>query len=171
MITASFYFLSVLTIISALLVVFLRNPVNSVIFLVITFFCIACHYMILGAQFLAAAHVIVYAGAIMVLFLYVIMMLNLNKEDEPRTTWSGRLIGTMIGGVLGVIFFAGLRMTQYQAMDWTTSHGIGLIKNLGKVLLNEYALPFEAVSILLLAAMVGVVMLAKHQEKQELNKF
>lgn len=165
MITIAFYVLSVFTILSALLVVFLRNPVNSVIFLVITFFCIACHYMLMGAQFLAASHVIVYAGAIMVLFLFVIMMLNLNKEDEPRTTWTGRLIGTLIGGLLGVIFFAGLRMTTSQPMGWTQSPGSGSIKTLGKVLLNEYVLPFEAVSILLLAAMVGAVMLAKHHEK------
>jgi len=165
MITVAFYILSIITIASALLVIFLKNPIDNVIFLVITFFCIACHYMLLGAQFLAASHVIVYAGAIMVLFLYVIMMLNLNREDEPHMKWSERLLGTVIGGVLGVIFFAWIRTIAMPPFDLRHSTPVGLIKSLGKVLLDEYLLPFEAVSILLLAAMVGAVMLGRHHEK------
>jgi len=79
-----FYFLSFFGIICALLVVFSKNPVYSVLYLILTFFAIAGHYILLNAQFLAAVHVIVYAGAIMVLFLYVIMLLNLNQESEPH---------------------------------------------------------------------------------------
>src|SRR5215212_8143238 len=81
-----FYFLSFVAILSALMVVISKNPIHSVLYLIITFFAIAGHYILLNAQFLAAVHIIVYAGAIMVLFLYVIMMLNLNKETEPHKT-------------------------------------------------------------------------------------
>lgn len=164
MISAAFYILSILTIVSALLVILLKNPVYNVIFLVITFFCIACHYMLLGAQFLAASHVIVYAGAIMVLFLYVIMMLNLNKEDEPNMTMLKRMSGTVIGGVLGVVLFSSIRMMASGNIDLHSTSKIGAIKSLGKVLLSEYLLPFEAVSILLLAGMVGAVMLGRSNE-------
>ncbi|MFN7295143.1 MAG: NADH-quinone oxidoreductase subunit J, partial [Bacteroidota bacterium] len=79
-----FYFLSFLAVLSAFMVVYSKNPVHSVLYLIITFFSIAGHYILLNAQFLAAVHVIVYAGAIMVLFLYVIMMLNLNKDTEAQ---------------------------------------------------------------------------------------
>ncbi|HOY41487.1 MAG TPA: NADH-quinone oxidoreductase subunit J, partial [Chitinophagales bacterium] len=79
-----FFFLSFVAVLSALMVILDKNPVHSVLYLVITFFAIAAHYLILNAQFLAVVHIIVYAGAIMVLFLYVIMMLNLNKDIEPH---------------------------------------------------------------------------------------
>ena len=82
--TYLFYFLSFLAIMFALMVVFSKNPVHSVLYLVLTFFTIAGHYVLLNAQFLAAVHIIVYAGAIMVLFLFVIMLLNLNKETEAH---------------------------------------------------------------------------------------
>ena len=79
-----FYFLSFVGVLSALMVVFSKNPVHSVLYLIITFFAIAGHYLLLNAQFLFVTHIIVYAGAIMVLFLYVIMLLNLNNESEPH---------------------------------------------------------------------------------------
>ena len=83
-----FYFLSFLAILSGLMVVFSKNPIHSVLYLVITFFSIAGHYLLLNAQFLAVVHIVVYAGAIMVLFLYVLMLLNLNVSAEPvKKTW------------------------------------------------------------------------------------
>src|ERR1017187_10175659 len=81
-----FYFLSFLASLCGLMVVLEKNPVHSVLYLIITFFAIAGHYILLNAQFLAVVHVIVFAGAIMVLFLFVIMLLNLNKETEPHKT-------------------------------------------------------------------------------------
>ncbi len=164
MISTAFYFISFLTILSALLVIYLKNPVYNVIFLVITFFCIACHYMLLGAQFLAVSHVIVYAGAIMVLLLYVIMMLNLNTEVQDSKPPFWRMIGTIAGGVLAVSFFATLRIMDGQSVMMQGSSETGAIKKLGNVLLHEYLFPFEAVSILLLAAMLGVVMLGRTNE-------
>src|SRR4029078_1317762 len=104
-----FYFLSFLAILSALMVVISKNPVHSVLYLIITFFAIAGHYVLLNAQFLAAVHIIVYAGAIMVLFLYVIMMLNLNAEVEPHKTTLQKLAATVAGGVLMVVLVGALR--------------------------------------------------------------
>ncbi len=155
-----FYFLSFVAIFSALLVVFSKNPVYSVLYLIITFFAIAGHYVLLNAQFLAVVHVIVYAGAIMVLFLYVIMLLNLNEETEPHKSNLVRIAAVVCAGLLMVVLIGTLRVASQAAAPESVSN-IGYVKNLGKVLFSEFLLPFEISSILLLAAMVGVVMVGK----------
>ena len=162
----AFYFLSFLAVLSALMVVFSRNPIYSVLYLIITFFCVACHYLILNAQFLAAVHIIVYAGAIMVLFLYVIMLLNLNRDSEPLKSNAFRFIAVISAGLLLVVFVGALRGAESSQVVLTKSVEIGLVKNLGMMLFNEFLLPFEIVSILLLAAMVGAVMLGKTHMKR-----
>jgi NADH-quinone oxidoreductase subunit J len=159
-----FYFLSFLAVLSAIMVVLSKNPVHSVLYLIITFFCIAGHYVLLNAQFLAAVHVIVYAGAIMVLFLYVIMLLNLNEETEPHKSSILKVTATICGGLLLVILVGSLRGTE-SLIQGSDSHSIGLVKNLGKVMFSEFLLPFEVTSILLLAAMVGAVMLGKQEDR------
>ena len=156
-----FYFLSFLGILSALLVVFSKNPVHSVLYLIITFFVIAGHYVLLNAQFLAIVHVIVYAGAIMVLFLYVIMLLNLNQEAEPHKSNLIRFAATISSGLLLVVLVASLKGTEKLIAGTSVPVEIGLVKSLGRVLFNEFLLPFEISSVLLLAAMVGAVMLGK----------
>jgi NADH-quinone oxidoreductase subunit J len=156
-----FYFLSFLGILSALLVVFSKNPVHSVLYLIITFFVIAGHYILLNAQFLAIVHVIVYAGAIMVLFLYVIMLLNLNQEAEPHKSNLVRFAATISSGLLLVVLIASLKGTEKLIANGSVPMEIGLVKSLGRVLFNEFLLPFEISSVLLLAAMVGAVMLGK----------
>ena len=156
-----FYFLSFVAILSALMVVFSKNPVYSVLYLIITFFCIAGHYLLLNAQFLAVVHVIVYAGAIMVLFLYVIMLLNLNEEAEPHKGTILRITATICAGLLMIVLIGSLKGTEQMMQQQTTDTSIGLVKNLGKVMLTDFLLPFEITSILLLVAMVGVVMLGK----------
>ncbi|MEO5581510.1 MAG: NADH-quinone oxidoreductase subunit J [Saprospiraceae bacterium] len=167
MITASFYILSLLAIVSALMVIFLRTPVYNVIVLVITFFCIACHYLLLGATFLAVSHVIVYAGAIMVLLLYTLMMLNLNKADEPNRIPRQMIFGIVVAGILGMILFGSISHIDSNQINITANGQIGSVKNLGKFMLKEYLLPFEAVSILLLAAMAGAVMLGKSKDPNQ----
>jgi NADH-quinone oxidoreductase subunit J len=162
----AFYFLSFLAVLSALMVVFSRNPIYSVLYLIITFFCVACHYLILNAQFLAAVHIIVYAGAIMVLFLYVIMLLNLNRDSETLKSNAFRFIAVISAGLLLVVFVGALRGAESSQVVLTKSVEIGLVKNLGMMLFNEFLLPFEIVSILLLAAMVGAVMLGKTHMKR-----
>jgi NADH-quinone oxidoreductase subunit J len=158
-----FYFLSFVAIFSALLVVFSKNPIYSVLYLIITFFSIAGHYVLLNAQFLAAVHVIVYAGAIMVLFLYVIMLLNLNQDTEPHKSNLARIVAVVCAGVMMVLIVGTLRGTS-QAIAKAGSD-VGYVKALGKVLFDEFLLPFEISSILLLAAMVGVVMVGKIDHK------
>lgn len=161
-----FYFLSFLAILSALMVVFSKNPIYSVLYLIITFFSIACHYLLLNAQFLAAVHVIVYSGAIMVLFLYVIMLLNLNNDNEPHKSSLTKFAAVISGGLLMVVFVGALRGAEGASIDLNSGTGIGYVKNLGKVLYVDFMLPFEVASILLLAAMVGAVMLAKGGRKR-----
>jgi NADH-quinone oxidoreductase subunit J len=162
----AFYFLSFLAVLSALMVVFSKNPIYSVLYLVITFFCVACHYLLLNAQFLAAVHVIVYAGAIMVLFLYVIMLLNLNQESEAPKSTVMKFAAVISAGLLLVVFVGALRSAEGAKITFSESGNIGLVKNLGKMLFNEFLLPFEIVSILLLSAMVGAVMLGKTHTKR-----
>jgi NADH-quinone oxidoreductase subunit J len=157
-----FYFLSFLAVLFAILVVLAKNPVHSVLYLILTFFCIAGHYVLMNAQFLAAVHVIVYAGAIMVLFLYVIMLLNLNEETEPHKSAILKVSATICSGLLLVIFIGALKGTD-KMVTAQTSAEIGLVKNLGKIMFNEFLLPFEVTSVLLLAAMVGAVMLGKNK--------
>ncbi len=163
--TYLFYFLSFLAIMFALMVVFSKNPVHSVLYLVLTFFTIAGHYVLLNAQFLAAVHIIVYAGAIMVLFLFVIMLLNLNKETEPHKSVWLKASAAVASGLLLVVLVGSLKSAETIVATNTFDPNIGLIENLGKVLFSEFLLPFEVSSVLLLVAMVGAVMLGKRSIK------
>src|SRR5919112_3505527 len=104
-----FWFLSVLTLGSALMVVTSKNLIYSVLYLIITFFAISGHYILLNAQFLAIVNLIVYAGAIMVLFLFVIMLMNLNAEVEPQKSKLIQLAGAVSGGALLLVLLAALR--------------------------------------------------------------
>jgi NADH-quinone oxidoreductase subunit J len=156
-----FYFLSFLAILSALMVVFSKNPVYSVLYLIITFFSIAGHYILLNAEFLFIVHIIVYAGAIMVLFLYVIMMLNLNRDSETEKSNLIKIAATMSSGLLLVVLIGSLKASDQVFTAATTVEPIGQVRTLGRMLFNEFLLPFEITSILLLAAIVGSVMLAK----------
>lgn len=149
----------------ATMVVLSKNPVHSVLYLVLTFFTIAGHYVLLNAQFLAAVHIIVYAGAIMVLFLFVIMLLNLNKETEPQKSVWLKASATIASGLLLVVLVGSLRGAETIVATNAFNPNIGLIEKLGKTLFNEFLLPFEVASILLLIAMVGAVMLGKRSIK------
>ncbi len=148
-----------------LMVVLSKNPIHSVLYLVMTFFAIAGHYVLLNAQFLAAVHIIVYAGAIMVLFLFVIMLLNLNKDTEPHKSIWLKLSAAVAAGAFLVILVGSLKSAEAIAPSRPFNASIGLIENLGKVLFNEFLLPFEVASLLLLGAMVGAVLLGKKNIK------
>lgn len=164
MITQSiFYILSAIAIAGALFVVFNRNPVYNVLSLILTFFAIAGHYFLLNSQFLAAVHIIVYAGAIMVLFLYVIMMLNLNVDEEPNKSLFAKVGATITGGLLMLVLVVSLKQAEQLTMVGEPSANLGLIGNLGNVLYTQYLLPFEVSSILFLVGMVGAVMLGKKE--------
>lgn len=165
----AFYFLSFLAVLSALMVVFSRNPIYSVLYLVITFFCVGGHYLILSAEFLFAVHIIVYAGAIMVLFLYVIMLLNLNKDSEVHKSNLMKGAAIISAGLLMIVMIGALKGVEAKTVSLAAHKEIGLVKTLGKILFNEFLLPFEIVSILLLSAMVGAVMLGKTHMKRVQN--
>ena len=160
-----FCVLSAITLSTAFLTIFSRNPIHSAIYLVICFFSIAGHYLLLNAQFLAVVHIVVYSGAIMVLFLFVIMLMNLNEDTEPQRTWLNKIIAAVAGGMLLFVMVGSLKgADQLQSKQWGSSQ-IGLIKNLGMVLFKEFLFPFEIASILLLAAMVGAIMIGKKEIK------
>jgi NADH-quinone oxidoreductase subunit J len=148
----------------ALMVVVSKNPIHSVLYLILTFFTIAGHFVLLNAQFLAVVHVIVYAGAIMVLFLYVIMMLNLNAEVEPHKSKLLKFAATISGGILMIVLVGALR-TSADNLTEVSGPPVGMIKTLGRTLYNDFMLPFEVSSILFLVAMVGSVMLGKKELK------
>jgi NADH-quinone oxidoreductase subunit J len=159
-----FWILSVLAIFSALMVITSKNPVFSVIWLILVFFCISGHYLLLNAQFLAIVNIIVYAGAIMVLFLYVLMLLDLKKETEPQKNRWIKMAGAVAGGCLLLVLIAALKKADIMNNVVQTREGdIGLIQNLGKILFKEYVVPFEISSILFLSAMVGAMVIGKKE--------
>ena len=169
-----FWLLSVLALGSAVMVITSRNPVFSVLWLIVTFFTISGHYILLNAQFLAIVNIIVYAGAIMVLFLFVIMLMNLNRETEPQKNKWLKLAGAIAGGSLLLVLVAALRQTE-PSIAQVRAGDIGLIQNLGKVLFSDYVVPFEISSILFLSAMVGAVVIGKREgppavPKEDLKK-
>lgn len=159
-----FFALSGLAILCALGVILSRNPINSVLFLILTFFAISGHYILLNAQFLAVVNIIVYAGAIMVLFLFVIMLMNLNADVEPQKNWLVQLAGAISGGILFLVLLSAL-VTATNTLPPMESGAtdIGLIKNLGKVLFSQYVLPFEISSVLFLSAMIGAIVIGKKE--------
>jgi len=160
-----FYFLSFVAIFCGLMTVFSRNPIHSVIYLIGCFFAIAGHYLLLNAQFLAVVHIIVYAGAIMVLFLFTIMLMNLNEETEQHKPAIARMGAVIASGLLMLVIVAVLRRTDGLPLPAEQNVYMGTIQNLGKVLLEEYQFPFEFASVLFLTAMIGAVLLAK-KDKQ-----
>ncbi len=162
---STFYFIAFLSVFFSLLVIFAKNPVHSVLYLIITFFTFTIHYILLNAQFLALVNLIVYMGAIMVLFLFVMMMLNLNQQTEPAKSIVVKIAGIFGGGCLLLTLVASIK--SYTATQPGVLHNVGLgsVENLGKVLFNEFLLPFEVSSILLLSAMVGAVLLATKDGK------
>src|SRR6202012_43366 len=155
-----FWVLSAIAVSCALGVILSRNPVNSVMFLILTFFAISGHYILMNAQFLAIVNIIVYAGAIMVLFLFVIMLMNLNADVEPQKSRLVQMAGVIAGGVLFLVLLAALRTATVLNVEKTATD-IGLIKNLGKTLFTQFVLPFEISSVLFLSAMIGAIVIGK----------
>jgi len=159
-----FWFLSILALISAILMVISKNPVHSVLWLIVVFIAISGHYILLNAQFLAIVNLIVYAGAIMVLFLFVFMLMNLNAETEPQKNNWLKIAGVVAGGSLLLVLVAALEKADLKMQVAQMNSGnIGLIHNLGMTLFKEYVVPFEISSVLFLSAMVGVVVIGKKE--------
>ena len=151
-----------MALVSAINVVVSKNPVFSVLWLILAFFSISGHYILLNAQFLAVVNIIVYAGAIMVLFLFVIMLMNLNKDMVPQKSKWLKMAGVIAGGCMLLVMIAALKDADTANQIAQTKEGnIGLISYLGKALFNDYVVPFEISSVLFLSAMVGAVVIGK----------
>ena len=164
-----FSVLAAITIATAFLTIYSRNPIHSAIYLVICFFSIAGHYLLLNAQFLAIVHIIVYSGAIMILFLFTIMLMNLNKENEvhkPRITRLGAIVSFCLISLVLIAIFVNSKPITDGSYD-VLGEDYQSIKVLGKVLLNEYMVPVEFASILLLVAMIGTVLLSKKEKSEK----
>lgn len=162
-----FYILSGISIGSALLVVLSKNPVYSVLSLIMTFASISGHLLLLSAEFLAIVNLIVYAGAIMVLFLFVIMMLNLNEATEKSSNIITKIAATATAGLLLISLVYLFKSSQTGQLNVAQlSEDFGSANQLGKILFNEFLLPFEISSVLFLSAMIGAVMLGKKDLKQ-----
>jgi NADH-quinone oxidoreductase subunit J len=156
-----FYFFSVLAVFSSLMVLLARKPIHSVLYLTLAFLAIAGHFILLNAQFIAIVNVIVYAGAIMVLFLFTVMLLNLNLATELKKPKLVVISAIVAGGLLFLTITGACRITDLNYNQAQVVTQIGLVKNLGKVLFTEFRFPFEVSSVLFLSAMVGAVMLGK----------
>ena len=160
-----FWFLSVMALGSAAMVVASKSPVHCILYLILTFFAISGHYILLNAQFLAIVNIIVYAGAIMVLFLFVVMLMNLNADSEPpQKNRSLVYIGSIAGGSVLLVVIAALKQSAATAQLVQMNTGnVGLIKNLGMLLFTDYVFPFEISSVLFLSAMIGAVVISKKE--------
>ena len=157
-----FYLVSGVALLSAGYFVFAKNPLYAILSLIVTFFSIAALYILLNAQFLGIVQIIVYAGAIMVLFLYILMMLNLNKADESKKQNINKFIGIFAAGILFIgILGAYKGLSGNYVAEAGVDTTVGLTKNLGKLLFNEYVLPFEIASVLIFSGIVGAVLIGK----------
>ena len=165
--TILFYVFAFLTLVFGFLVVanpFSLNPVTSAMFLVLTMVALAGLFVLLQAFFLAAVQVLVYAGAVMVLFLFVIMLLDLKAEERQRIRLAALVAGLVSAGGLGFVFFRSLLQATPLPVERSPTLQGGPVE-LGNLLFTKYLLPFEIVSVLLLVAMVGAVLLSKKDLK------
>jgi NADH-quinone oxidoreductase subunit J len=151
---------------TAILMITRRNPMVSVLFLIANFFFLAVIYLTLHAQFIAVIQILVYAGAIMVLFLFVIMLLNLGDDRQLRETAVNKksILAGLVFAVIVQFVVPIVTMTEgFREGLHAKSEDIGTVESVGRELFSRFVFPFEVVSILLLAAIVGAVVLAKRR--------
>ncbi len=160
-----FTVLAILAIASAIVTITARNPVISALSLVFHFFMLAGLYLTLNAQFIAAIQILVYAGAIMVLVIFVIMLLNLGDEEKLKEKFNLRkVIAVLLASVLIIQFFLIYLLTRSGKIEIAENTAkLSTVQSIGQVLFSEYLLPFEAIGLLLLAAIIGAIVLAKRK--------
>ena len=164
--TVIFLLFALLAVASSLVVVMHRNPVYSTMSLVVTLFAVAVLFVLLGAPFIAAIQILVYTGAILVLFLFVIMLLNITREEsavsQQKVQMGGALLGALVfGGMLALLFWNAQR-----TMDPMTEELVSM-KGLAREMFTDYLLPFEIVGMLLLVAVIGATVAARKPPKME----
>jgi NADH-quinone oxidoreductase subunit J len=154
------------SIIASLMVITRKNPIHSALFMVLTLLCVAVLYILLHSPFIAIIQVIVYAGAIVMLIVFVIMLLDLEEELRSRLKI---VYSKVVGGLLAIVFLLGILYTVVakppagQTGSYTTEKMASNVKAVGESLFTTYLFPFEIVSILLVAAIVGAVILSKRR--------
>lgn len=169
MVEILFYILSTITLGSAALTLLSKNPIHSALWLVVSFFSIAGHYILLNSQFLGMIHIMVYSGAIMILMLFTIMLMNLNISHEVSKPLVSKVTATIAFCLVGLLLLSiTLRGNQAYELQYAT-HGQDFqsVHVLGKVLLNEYVVPFEMIAVLLLLAMIGAVLISKKDKSEK----
>ncbi|MBI4727989.1 MAG: NADH-quinone oxidoreductase subunit J [Acidobacteria bacterium] len=165
-----FWVMAVTALLSGLGMVMARNAVHSALMLVVNFFALAVFYVLLGAHFLAAVQIIVYAGAIMVLFLFVIMLMGVQREepaDEPIRFQ--RPLALLAGGALGglLVFVIRTSFGLARFAEQAGSSSAGNAQGIGRALFTSYLFPFEVTSILLIVAAIGVVVIGRREPESE----
>ncbi|MFA7268374.1 MAG: NADH-quinone oxidoreductase subunit J [Sterolibacterium sp.] len=172
--TATFYFLATILVLSSLRVITARNPVHAVLFLVLAFFTASGLWLLLQAEFLAISLVMVYVGAVMVLFLFVVMMLDINIARLRQGFWSYLPLGAAIGLLMlaEMVVVLGGRYFWPEAMPGPAAPPAGYsnTKELGRLLFTDYVYPFELASVVLLVAIIAAVMLTKRHRKDKIHQ-
>jgi len=163
-----FWIVATLAVASAIAMLFMRNAVHSALMLIVNFFCIAVFFLMLGSAFLFVVQIIVYAGAIMVLFLFVIMLLGVDPQERlrepiPGQRWVAILLGVGLVAEIVLAVRLGLGLSTGHAARLAALNRGGNVRALAAVLFNRYFFPFEVTSILLIVAAVGVVLLGRRQ--------
>ena len=160
----AFYFFSAILIASAIMVIAGRNPVHSVLFLILAFFNAAGLFVLMGAEFLGMILIVVYVGAVAVLFLFVVMMLDIDMAKLRAGIWGHLPFAVTIGGVIA-LEMAAVLVNAFISQPEVAAGNIGDTKALGKIIYTHYLYPFEIASIILLAAMVAAVALTLRRRK------
>ncbi len=163
--SAVFYALAAVLLVSGVLVVTARNPVHGVLFLVLAFFNAAGIWLLLRAEFLAIALVVVYVGAVMVLFLFVVMMLDINLERVREGFWRNLPLALVVGGIMVIEMVAVLANRYYGALPREVPAGYSNTKELGRVLYTQYAYAFEIAGVILLVAIIAAIALTLRRRK------
>ena len=166
--TFVFYFLSAILIAASLRVITARNPVHAALHLILAFFTCGGIWSLLQAEFLAIAIILVYVGAVMVLFLFVVMMLDINLDRVRQGFWNYLPLGAMLG-ILMVVemgMVLGSKYLQVPALDVITPAGVSNTKSIGALMFSEYVYPFELASIVLLVGMIAAIVLTYRGPKK-----
>jgi len=168
MISIIFYILAAITLGTGILTVLSKNPIHSAVYMIICFFSISGHFLLLNALFLAVINIVVYAGAIMVLLLFTLMLMNLSEKHEPKKKVISRFAAAISGCLMGIVLLAAL-LKSTPVIENYKAEGLDYqsVSIIGQVLLDEYLIPFEFASILLITAMIGAVLISKRENKEK----
>jgi NADH-quinone oxidoreductase subunit J len=166
MITIVFYILAAITLGTGLLTVLSKNPIHSAVYMIICFFSISGHFLLLNALFLSVINIVVYAGAIMVLLLFTLMLMNLSEQHEPKKKIISRVAATVSACLMALVILATL-VKATPVIETYKAEGLDYqsVNVIGQVLLDEYLVPFEFAAVLLLVAMIGAVLISKKEKK------